>query len=118
MATEDIEKTSVIGQALVKDSDSQEDKIHEFKESVGYEVNVDGAERDDTFKLAKDGRTRLIPQPSEDPADPLNWPQRKKNLILFIVAFAALLPDYGSATGAVTLIPQAEYVSMVILIIR
>ncbi|KAI0909503.1 major facilitator superfamily domain-containing protein [Ustulina deusta] len=108
MATEDIEKTSVTGQAPVKDSDSQEDKIHEFKELVGYEVNVDGAERDDTFKLAKDGRTRLIPQPSEDPADPLNWPQRKKNLILFIVAFAALLPDYGSATGAVTLIPQAE----------
>ncbi|KAI1301066.1 major facilitator superfamily domain-containing protein [Xylaria venustula] len=108
MGPSNIEKGSVLEQAPVKDSDSQEDEIHEFKESVGYEVEVGGAERDDTVKLAKDGHTRLIPQPSEDPADPLNWNQRKKNLILFIVAFAALLPDYGSATGAVTLIPQAE----------
>ncbi|KAI0877420.1 major facilitator superfamily domain-containing protein [Hypoxylon argillaceum] len=107
MAVEDIEKTPVVGSAPAKDNDSQEDKIHEFKESVGYEVDVDSVERADAVKLAGDGRTRLIPQPSEDPADPLNWSQRKKNLILFIVAFAALLPDYGSATGAVTLIPQA-----------
>jgi hypothetical protein len=68
----------------------------------------------------------LIPQPSDDPNDPLNWSQTKKNIILGVVSFtgmlirstapidiqklnndAALLPDYGSATGAVTLIPQA-----------
>ncbi|GAW23470.1 hypothetical protein ANO14919_130290 [Xylariales sp. No.14919] len=112
MATEDREKIIVIGQAPAKDNDSGEEAIHEFKESVGYEVDVDSAEGDDTVKLAEDGRTRLIPQPSEDPADPLNWRQRKKNLILFIVAFAALLPDYGSATGAVTLIPQAAQWNM------
>lgn len=109
MAVEDIEKASVLRSATVTSNASQEDKIHEFKESVGYEVNVDSAEGNDAIKLADDGQTRLIPQPSEDPADPLNWSQRKKNLILFVVAFAALLPDYGSATGAVTLIPQAEY---------
>ncbi|KAI8948996.1 major facilitator superfamily domain-containing protein [Xylaria longipes] len=108
MAAEDIEKTPVIEPAHVKGNDSEDDKIHEFKESVGYAVDVDSGEVDDNVKLANDGRTRLIPQPSEDPADPLNWSQRKKNLILFIVAFAALLPDYGSATGAVTLIPQAK----------
>ncbi|KAI1346969.1 major facilitator superfamily domain-containing protein [Xylaria sp. FL0043] len=112
MSAEDIEKGSVTGQTAVKESSYEEDKIHEFKESVGYEVDVDSAEGDDTVKLAKDGHTRLIPQPSEDPADPLNWRQRKKNIILFIVAFAALLPDYGSATGAVTLIPQAEQWNM------
>lgn len=110
MATDDIEKASVTMHEPVIDSGSQEDKIHEFKESVGYEVDVDSAKGDETVKLAKDGRTRLIPQPSEDPVDPLNWAQSKKNLVLFIVAYAALLPDYGSATGAVTLIPQAEYV--------
>lgn len=109
MTFEDVEKISVLRSANVTDNGSQEDEIHEFKESVGYEVNVDSAEGNDAIKLANDGQTRLIPQPSEDPADPLNWSQRKKNLILFVVAFAALLPDYGSATGAVSLIPQAEY---------
>ncbi|KAI0453768.1 major facilitator superfamily domain-containing protein [Xylaria acuta] len=108
MTAEDMEKKSAIEPTLVNYNGSQDDNIHEFKESVGYEVDVDSAGGDDTVKLANDGRTRLIPQPSEDPADPLNWSQRKKNLVLFIVAFAALLPDYGSATGAVTLIPQAE----------
>ncbi|KAI0403285.1 major facilitator superfamily domain-containing protein [Xylaria palmicola] len=108
MTSEDIEKKSATRPTPVEVNDSREDEIHEFKESLGYEVDVDSGEGDDTVKLAHDGRTRLIPQPSEDPADPLNWSQRKKNLILFVVAFAALLPDYGSATGAVTLIPQAE----------
>ncbi|KAI1273942.1 major facilitator superfamily domain-containing protein [Xylaria sp. FL0933] len=112
MSAEDIEKGSVTGQTAVKENPYEDDKIHEFKESVGYEVDVDSAEGDDTVKLAKDGHTRLIPQPSEDPADPLNWRQRKKNIILLIIAFAALLPDYGSATGAVTLIPQAEQWNM------
>ncbi|KAI1175213.1 major facilitator superfamily domain-containing protein [Nemania sp. FL0916] len=108
MAIEDIEKESAVGPTPVKHYESQEDKIHEFKESVGYEIDVDSATGDEGIKLASDGRTRLIPQPTDDSNDPLNWSQRKKNFILFIVAFAALLPDYGSATGAVTLIPQAE----------
>lgn len=59
-------------------------------------------------KLAKDGHTILIPQPSSDPKDPLNWSSFKKHLILLIISWASLLADYGSATGAVTLIPQAE----------
>lgn len=58
-------------------------------------------------KLAADGHTRLIPQPSDDPNDPLNWSWRKKHIILFVVAAAAFLPDYSSATGAVTLGLQA-----------
>ncbi|KAI1263292.1 MFS general substrate transporter [Xylariaceae sp. FL1019] len=71
-----------------------------------YEVEV-STHDGDASKLATDGLTRLIPQPSDDPGDPLNWPQFRKNVILFVIAFAAFLPDYGSATGAVTLIPQA-----------
>ncbi|KAK7967095.1 uncharacterized protein PG986_001372 [Apiospora aurea] len=83
--------------------------IHEYKEDEGYDVDVeDAAVGDRTVKLAKDGHTRLIPQPSSDAHDPLNWPWRKKRTILFIVAFSALLPDYGSATGAVTLLPQSK----------
>jgi hypothetical protein len=106
MTSEDTEKAGV-EPAPAKEC-LPEHNIHEYQECLGYEVNIDASEGDETAKLASDGRTRLIPQPSDDTADPLNWPQRKKNLILFVVAFSALLPDYGSATGAVTLIPQAE----------
>lgn len=80
--------------------------LAEFKESEGYVATVDTEHRGN-LKTAKDGHTILIPQPSEDPNDPLNWSPVKKHAILFIISFAAFLPDYGSATGAVTLIPQA-----------
>ncbi|GAP91287.2 putative major Facilitator Superfamily protein [Rosellinia necatrix] len=103
-----MENLTVFKPTPSKENDSEEDRIHGFGASEGYEVDVGEVKGDATIKLASDGRTRLIPQPSEDAADPLNWSQRKKNLILFIVAFTALLPDYGSATGAVTLIPQAQ----------
>ncbi|KAF1983262.1 MFS general substrate transporter [Aulographum hederae CBS 113979] len=59
-------------------------------------------------KLANDGHTVLIPQPSEDPHDPLNWSWTKKHLILLCIAATSFLPDNGSAVGAVTLIPQSH----------
>ncbi|KAK3348805.1 major facilitator superfamily domain-containing protein [Lasiosphaeria hispida] len=38
----------------------------------------------------------LVPQPSDSPNDPLNWPQWKKELILFIVGLsAAVVGAYG-----------------------
>lgn len=79
--------------------------IHEFQEQYGYVVDTaDGAAG---VKVAKDGHTRLIPQPSDDAKDPLNWTWSKKHIVLLVVSIASFLPDYGSATGAVTLIPQA-----------
>ena len=90
------------------------DELHEYRENDGYVLdaeNSDGSPSQTGVKLAADGHTRLIPQPSDDPRDPLNWSWRKKHTILFIIAAAAFLPDYGSATGAVTLIPQAAYVA-------
>jgi hypothetical protein len=85
-------------------------RLHEYREDEGYIIDADSD--GNGYKVAKDGRTRLIPQPSDDPRDPLNWSWGKKHLILICVACSALLPDYGSATGAVTLIPQAECVSL------
>ncbi|KAH7014229.1 major facilitator superfamily domain-containing protein [Microdochium trichocladiopsis] len=78
----------------------------EYQDSEGYIADANADSRGD-LKTAKDGHTVLIPQPSDDPNDPLNWSTTKKHVILFIISFAALLPDYGSAVGAVTLIPQA-----------
>jgi hypothetical protein len=80
--------------------------LHEFNESEGYVAKINTLHRGN-LKTAKNSDTVLIPQPSEDPQDPLNWSPVKKHVILFIISFAAFLPDYGSATGAVTLIPQA-----------
>ena len=49
------------------------------------------------------------PKPSEDPDDPLNWSRARKHVFLFVISATAFLADYGSATGAVTLLPQAKY---------
>lgn len=59
------------------------------------------------LKTAKDGRTVLIPQPTDDRDDPLNWPTWKKSVILAIISVTACTPDYSNATGAVALLPQA-----------
>ena len=65
----------------------------------------------ENLKLSHDGKNVLIPQPSDDPNDPLNWSAAKKAVILAVITAASFLPDYGSATGAVELIPQAKYVT-------
>lgn len=85
-------------------------QLHEFRENEGYVLD-DSEGGPEGIKYAADGHTRLIPQPSDDPHDPLNWTKWKKHAVLFVVAAAAFLPDYGSATGAVTLELQAKYVS-------
>lgn len=90
---------------------SSSEDTHAYKETAGYEVDVEdraAGGADEAVRLARDGHTRLIPTPSDDPRDPLNWSSRKKHLALLVVAYTALLPDYGSATGAITLLPQAK----------
>jgi hypothetical protein len=42
-------------------------------------------------KVAKDGQTVLIPQPSDDPDDPLNWSFGKKHMVLASMVFASLV---------------------------
>ena len=73
----------------------------------GYILDASQLGQNSSTKLARDGRTVLIPQPSNDPNDPLNWSQTKKNIVLAIVCACTFLPDYGSVTGAITLQPQA-----------
>jgi len=56
-------------------------------ELEGYVLNAElGHANTRHLKTSHDGRTILIPQPSDDPNDPLNWSQAKKNLILFVVS--------------------------------
>ena len=64
------------------------------------------------LQTAQDGKTVLIPQPSSDPNDPLNWSRLKKHVILLVITVAAFLPDFGSSIGVVALLPQAVYVAL------
>jgi len=82
------------------------EELHEFKNAEGYVIDASDPEHAN-LKRARDGHTILLPQPSSDPNDPLNWSRFKKHLILIIISMTAFLPDYGSATGAVTLLPQS-----------
>ena len=59
------------------------------------------------LQLTPDGKTVLIPQPSSDPHDPLNWSPFKKLVILFVVTVTAFMADFGSSMGVVALLPQA-----------
>lgn len=104
----DVEHTDLGGHHDMAITQTRTNPLHEYREKEGYVI--DDSEGGEGIKYASDGHTRLIPQPSDDPLDPLNWTRWKKHAILFVVAAAAFLPDYGSATGAVTLELQAEYV--------
>ena len=58
-------------------------------------------------QTTRDKKIVLIPQPSGDPNDPLNWSSLKKHTILLVVTVTAFLPDFGSSMGIVALLPQA-----------
>ncbi|KIW47290.1 hypothetical protein, variant [Exophiala oligosperma] len=51
------------------------------------------------IKFANDGKTILVPQPSGNPEDPLNWSSFKKHSILLMVSFGAFCGDFGAAGG-------------------
>mgnify|MGYP001569924542 CR=1 FL=1 len=52
-------------------------------------------------------QTILLPQPSDDPRDPLNWSEWRKTCILLILAAAAFGGDFQSGAGTPLLEPQA-----------
>lgn len=84
---------------------------HDFNDQEGYVV--DAADQDHVNnKTAPDGHTILLPQPSDDPNDPLNWSKFKKHLVLIIISMTAFIPDYGSGAGVVTILPQASIWNM------
>ncbi|KAG5927279.1 hypothetical protein E4U42_002395 [Claviceps africana] len=52
----------------------------------------------------------LVPQPSDDPNDPLNWPLWKRDLITFILCLAAILATaLGAILASNTLVISAWY---------
>ncbi|MCJ1260092.1 hypothetical protein MMC24_007932 [Lignoscripta atroalba] len=55
------------------------------------------------------GDITLVPQPSDDPRDPLNWPTRKKNLIFFTVCLAAFSGVASVNVHQLAYVRQASY---------
>ncbi|KAJ3525710.1 hypothetical protein NM688_g8364 [Phlebia brevispora] len=60
------------------------------------------------LKLSKDGTKVLWPQPADDPLDPQNWSDFQKNLQLFIVTLAAIVPDFDSGIGIASIFALAQ----------
>ena len=73
----------------------------------GYALDVERYSAASKIKTASDGRTVLIPQPSDSSDDPLNWSAKRKAIMLGIVAFIGFLPDFGAGVSIVAIIPQA-----------
>ncbi|KAJ4252496.1 hypothetical protein NW762_011097 [Fusarium torreyae] len=78
----------------------------EARAEAGVLLEVERAEGT-SLRLAEDGHTVLLPQPTDNPSDPLNWSSRKKHLILLVAAWAALTSDFTSAAGSAPVILQA-----------
>ncbi|TAQ88665.1 hypothetical protein B7494_g3034 [Chlorociboria aeruginascens] len=103
-------KNGASNQIESSSSTQLEPDLDEIGETRGYIVDaslIQDKTLVENLKLANDGHTILIPQPSEDPNDPLNWSWFKKHRMLIIISATAFLADYGSATGAVSLLPQS-----------
>ena len=86
-------------------SELESGKLAEGKPDLGINVHLSQVDGDGSVENASE-RDDAAP-------DPLNWTQYKKHAFLFIISATAFLPDYSSATGVVTLIPQAEYAKSV-----
>ncbi|KAJ4988555.1 MFS-type transporter [Stagonosporopsis vannaccii] len=80
-------------------------KTVELVEGGGIFLDVEG--REITLKTAKDGHTVLVPQPSDDPNDPVNWSWTKKHFLLFTIAWGAFCADFTSAGGIPAIFLQA-----------
>jgi len=59
------------------------------------------------LKLAKDGSTVLIPQPSDNDEDPLNWSWLRKHKAFFALLLPSLLTDWGMTWGTTMFEAQA-----------
>ncbi|RGP64964.1 hypothetical protein FSPOR_7578 [Fusarium sporotrichioides] len=78
-------------------------------EHLSKNEKSDGSRLVDKFppEARAEAGTLLLPQLTDDPNDPLNWPSRKKHLILLVVARAALTSDSTYAAGSALVILQA-----------
>jgi hypothetical protein len=78
-----LEKTVEVPQIHEDSDDATTEGLGDFR------VFANAGTKD--IKLASDGRTVLIPQPSDDPDDVLNWKAGKKYRVLLSLVVASLV---------------------------
>jgi MFS family permease len=93
---EDRKLEHVPGTALVLDSDRRR------------EVEQDAAQSY-SLKYDKTGKILLVPQPSDDPNDPLNWPLWQRDLIIAILSFLSVIAATLSPLLAADTVSLAIY---------
>ncbi|KKA29085.1 hypothetical protein TD95_004711 [Thielaviopsis punctulata] len=77
----------VPGTTRYYDDPNQPGHVHETKSTLGLKtVEVNGK------------HVILVPQPSDDPNDPLNWPLWQRDMITFVLSISAIL---GTAQGSI-----------------
>lgn len=94
--------------------------IDEKKDNTDIELNADispvpspSVEKDfhsakiGELKTASDGITVLVPQPSDDPRDPLNWSWTKKHSVFLALLPGCFLTDWIITWGITLFVPQA-----------
>jgi hypothetical protein len=93
---------------------SHSNTTEEAQQPIDVEQNASAGgtyfvkERDGSnLKTAKDGVTVLIPQPSDDPEDPLNWSWGRKHKVLLALLLPSLLTDWGMTWGTTLFEAQA-----------
>jgi hypothetical protein len=79
----DLKKTVEAPQAREDSNESMSERHGDFR------VVANAGTKD--VKLASDGKTVLIPQPSDDPDDVLNWKAGKKYRVLLSLVVASLV---------------------------
>ncbi|KAI9739822.1 MAG: hypothetical protein M1834_006543 [Cirrosporium novae-zelandiae] len=72
------------------------------------------------LKHDKTGTIILVPQPSDDPNDPLNWPLWKRDLILFLLSMVAILattlsPILAADTLSISLYMELSFTKVALL---
>ncbi|OJA17473.1 hypothetical protein AZE42_03918 [Rhizopogon vesiculosus] len=60
------------------------------------------------LKLSADGSKVLWPQPTNDPNDPQNWTDFRKNMHLLIMTMSAIVPDFDSGIGIASIFGLAQ----------
>ncbi|KAH7085784.1 major facilitator superfamily domain-containing protein [Paraphoma chrysanthemicola] len=73
----------------------------------GLVLRAEGLTNIDNIRLAKDGHTVLIPQPTQHEGDCLNWSSSKKHLLLVTIAWGSLTADFVSAMSSAPIVQQS-----------
>ncbi|KAK5134286.1 hypothetical protein LTR08_006715 [Meristemomyces frigidus] len=85
-----------------------------------YRTPADGTTRDRNIKRSSDGGVILVPQPSDDPNNPLNWPLWRRDLVTCILCLLSVLasilsPLLAADTLTLTLYFERSFTDIALL---